>query len=375
MYFYVDESGNTGNHLFDENQPNLYYGMLSCRKNLDVIAEPMLASLRTKLGVERLHAAELGVARLTPILERLSVFQKKNDVRFNFYKVVKPDHAIITFFDQVFDSGTNSAVPYHCYWTPLRYPLLFKVQFLFDRTLAAQAWQARLLQNRSACEEQLCAICEELLRRLDRLPDVRSRELIGGALRWTLSNPSEIGYGATNSENALQISPNLVGFQHVLAGISGRCTSAKREVKSIIVDRQSEFNNAQGFLNDIYRKLRSTDFDMPFGMPNFDWQNMPDQDIEFRAGDQSAGLELVDIYLWVMKRMEEDKTMSPEGHRLIWNQRHRGVRDEISFAGLEKRWRFLSNLPEPDENSAASIRNHLEQVERQRLAVLASIDS
>jgi hypothetical protein len=110
-------------------------------------------------------------------------------------------------------------------------------------------------------------------------------------------------------------------------------------------------------------------------MPNFDWQNMPDQDIEFRAGDQSAGLELVDIYLWVMKRMEEDKTMSPEGHRLIWNQRHRGVRDEISFAGLEKRWRFLSNLPEPDENSAASIRNHLEQVERQRLAVLASIDS
>jgi hypothetical protein len=35
MYFYVDESGQTGLNLFDENQPYLYYGVLSSKTNLE----------------------------------------------------------------------------------------------------------------------------------------------------------------------------------------------------------------------------------------------------------------------------------------------------------------------------------------------------
>ena len=38
MYFYVDESGHTGPNLFDAAQPMLYYGVLSSRVNLDVVA-------------------------------------------------------------------------------------------------------------------------------------------------------------------------------------------------------------------------------------------------------------------------------------------------------------------------------------------------
>jgi len=38
MYYFVDESGNTGLHLFDAAQPLLYYGVLGARANLDVIA-------------------------------------------------------------------------------------------------------------------------------------------------------------------------------------------------------------------------------------------------------------------------------------------------------------------------------------------------
>ena len=59
MYFYVDESGNSGSNLFDPNQPRLHYGVLGCAKNLDIIAEPMLARLRKELGVKRLHAKDL----------------------------------------------------------------------------------------------------------------------------------------------------------------------------------------------------------------------------------------------------------------------------------------------------------------------------
>ncbi len=64
MHFYVDETGQTGRNLFDKTQPILSYGVLSSEADLDKVAEADLAALRKTLGVERLHAAELGVHRL-----------------------------------------------------------------------------------------------------------------------------------------------------------------------------------------------------------------------------------------------------------------------------------------------------------------------
>lgn len=73
MYCYVDESGNTGNNLFDTAQPVLYYGLLTSKTNLDATAEPLLNALRAKLNVERLHANELGVGRLSEIAPDLAL--------------------------------------------------------------------------------------------------------------------------------------------------------------------------------------------------------------------------------------------------------------------------------------------------------------
>lgn len=36
-----------------------YYGVLSAKVKLDVLAEPYLANLRRRLGVKHVHAAEL----------------------------------------------------------------------------------------------------------------------------------------------------------------------------------------------------------------------------------------------------------------------------------------------------------------------------
>lgn len=67
MHFYVDETGQTGRNLFDKTQPILSYGVLSSEADLDKVAEADLAALRKTLGVERLHAAELGVHRLSDV--------------------------------------------------------------------------------------------------------------------------------------------------------------------------------------------------------------------------------------------------------------------------------------------------------------------
>lgn len=81
----------------------LSYGVLSSPDDLDKVAEAGLAALRKKLKVQRLHAAELGIHRLGEVVDTLLILQKKHRMRFDVWQVVKRDHAIISFFDQVFD--------------------------------------------------------------------------------------------------------------------------------------------------------------------------------------------------------------------------------------------------------------------------------
>ncbi len=69
MHFYVDETGQTGRNLFDKTQPVLSYGVLSSDANLDKVAEADLAVIRKTLGVQRLHAAELGLHRLSDLVD------------------------------------------------------------------------------------------------------------------------------------------------------------------------------------------------------------------------------------------------------------------------------------------------------------------
>lgn len=56
MYFYVDETGQTGRNLFDKIQPVLSCGVLSSDANLDKVAEADLAVLRKTPAVQCLHA-------------------------------------------------------------------------------------------------------------------------------------------------------------------------------------------------------------------------------------------------------------------------------------------------------------------------------
>ena len=375
MYYYIDESGNTGLNLFDANQPKLFYGVLGCSANLDVIAEPLLTELRKELGVRRIHATELGVGRLIPIAKRIADFSKKHDLRFSLLKVTKEDHAVISFYDQVFDSEMNKAVSWHHYFTPLRYPMLMKVAFLFDDQLRKDAWAARRETNSAKSASALVTICNALLSRVDRLPDARSRELVSGALKWAAANPFEIEYGVGNKDTALQISPNLVGFQQVMQVMAVQSNRKGRSIRKITVDRQTEFNKAQGELASWYESLRAVKHNTDFGpgMPKFDYSMMPEVPPTFTPGDESAGLELVDVTLWITKRLEEKKDVPTQLRHLFASQTKRGLIDEVSLEAIDKRWRHLLSLPVPDKPIHGDLERHFEEVEEARKATVATL--
>lgn len=350
MYFFVDESGHTGKELFDKNQSTLFYGTLSSPVNLDIHLQGRLSRLRSMFGVNRLHAAELGIGRLNSIADDLIKIQHGFDIRFDFFSVNKPDHAIISFFDQVFDQGLNPAVPWTGYWTPLRYILLIKVAYLFNEDLAKKAWKARLEQNDAIAEKALAELCLEIIERVEELPDPRSKEIIGDALLWAFKNPSNIGYNSKGKLNQKQIMPNLIGFQSVLHGIAKRLSSQGKQAQSIVVDQQSEFNNAQKILMETYIKMKGVPFTTGPDLPSMDLDKIPTLPITVKAGTDSIGLELVDIYLWLFKRAYEKKEISPKLLNLIKPQFEKGFHDEVSIAAIQGRWKpYFENLPEPTE--------------------------
>ncbi|MGC1067768.1 DUF3800 domain-containing protein [Pantoea agglomerans] len=347
MHFYVDETGHTGPNLFDRTQPVLSYGVLSSANDLDKVAEAELASLRNKLGVKRLHAAELGMYRLDDVVDTLLVLQKKHRIRFDIWQVVKRDHAIISFFDQVFDQGLNPVVPWTAYWTPLRYPLLLNLSILFDDELAEKAWRARLEAHDERSSSLFSEVCGELLQRVHILGDVRSVELITDALSWAMTNYDELGYNCKTNKEKLQIMPNMIGFQSVLHGICARLGAPNRKA-DIIVDQQSQFNTTQRELNEFYYQIREQPWELGPGLPVMDMKNMPAEPLAFQSGTKSAGLELVDIYLWTFKRYMEQKDLTRPLSRLVYTNLKTARTDSVSLQSVAKRFKeFFEKLPEP----------------------------
>ncbi|MEF3968851.1 DUF3800 domain-containing protein [Escherichia coli] len=365
MHFYVDETGQTGRNLFDKTQPILSYGVLSSEADLDKVAEADLAALRKTLGVERLHAAELGVHRLSEVVDTLLVLQKNHRIRFDIWQVVKRDHAIISFFDQVFDQGLNPVVPWSAYWTPLRYPLLLNLSNLFDDELAEKAWRARL----EAHDERSCSlfseVCGVLLQRVHFLGDARSVELITDALSWAMVNFDELGYNCKTNKEKLQIMPNMIGFQSVLHGICSRLGAPNRKA-DIIVDQQSQFNTTQRELNEFYYQIREQPWALGPGLPVMDMKNMPAKPLVFQSGTMSAGLELVDIYLWIFKRYMERKELTKPLSRLVYTNLKTARTDSVSLQSVAKRFKeFFEKLSEPTAEMIEKA-NELRAVEETR---------
>ena len=219
------------------------------------------------------------------------------------YRITKKDHAIISFFDQVFDQGMNPAVPWTSYWTPLRFVLLFKLTLLFEEEDLKEAWAIRVERNNKKAEEKLSKFCSMLLTRINFIPDERSRVILQDGLTWAKKNPEKIDYNVSNKHESLSITPNLVGFQFVMQGIANRIKKHKVKRPTIIVDQQSQFNTTQKSLAEFYASAKASGhkFEIGPGMPEIDYSNMPDAPIAIKSGLESYGLEIVDIYLWLFK--------------------------------------------------------------------------
>lgn len=142
MYAYVDETGNTGNRIFDPEQPVFTTAAMITKTNFDMARRRDIAALAKKLGVTALHANELGTARIELIAPRLLGVLKKSDARFFVSRLEKRYLAAAKVYDTYFDQGENPAVPWNMYWVrSLRIMMMFKLAtFVITEEAAQVTW-------------------------------------------------------------------------------------------------------------------------------------------------------------------------------------------------------------------------------------------
>ncbi|QLZ70831.1 hypothetical protein FOLKNPGA_03650 (plasmid) [Legionella sp. PC1000] len=351
MFFYIDESGNTGSDLFNEEQPYLFYGLLSSKTNLDLLAVSEVSHIKQKYGIKYFHGRELSNNKITSLAPDLAKLQNKYKLRFDISSVTKKDLAIISFFDQVFDQGINPAFTWTGYWTPLRYIMLIKVAHLFDLPTLKQAWEARICLDHSKSKKIFVKVCNSLLSRLNKIPDSRSRELIKDTLSWAEANYDELGYHCSDVLMIKQISPNLIGLQSILYEVGEYIKSSHNSPVQIKIDNHQEFDLSKENLADYYAKLRLLNVieETPLGVSDF--TNMPLEKLSFSSYKTSIGIEIVDLILWIYQRYLQKKELPKAALNLLKKFAFKSKYHDISISGSESRAKsWIESFSKQDAN-------------------------
>lgn len=383
MYFHIDESGNTGNDLFNADQPRLSYGVISSRTNVDARGVDIHRRMLRKVGKTELHAKNLREEGIIAISEDLLALQKKMEFDFDFYFIEKKTLAVVVLFDSIFDAGINPAVRWESYWTPLRFMVVHKLAYILDQELLRTAWNLCIDRNAKRRQSEIVTLLTTIRdRALATDWDYRSKETIVDAVTFGIANPEALDFGHPDRK---LVSPNAVGFQFVGSCMARRLRSKKiRDAASIVVDRQTEFNQAQletsrvqRLMAEGWKKATPQERALFFNHPLYAHMDedelfnagLPTRDACIADSSTSIGLQIVDIYLWIAQRMMSG-SLPPRLTGLAKKIFRRSLVDGISMRGMEKRFEhFLSILPPIEQLTDEDLRSAAASIEKHRKSV------
>ena len=384
MFFHIDEAGNTGNNLFDLDQPRLSYGVLSSVTNVDALCTRTHRQIQKETGDAQIHANQLGLKGLAQVAPHLIDIQRKMQFDFDYYFIEKMDYALVLFFDAVFDAGLNEAVKWDVYWTPMRYMIIHKLAALFDESLLRESWRLCTESRIEKHESGIIQLLSEIKKRAEQSRlDARSIEIIVDALDFGIAKPLALDFGFPDQK---MVSPNAVGFQFVVSSIARRVRKkGRKKAHSILIDRQHQFNKAQigthYNLGRIAKGIKSAPqrernfyinhpLFVTFEEADITHQGLPERELTISKSADSIGLQVVDVYLWLANKLISGAEL-PDELGYLWSLfARRSSIDGISLDGMAQRFmafeRLLPSLESiSDEQKQAAkelIEKHREKV-------------
>ena len=324
---YIDETGNTGSNLFDENQPLFICGGMLVRKISATRID--LSEVRSILGVNELHGSEVGLSRLEQVAEILRNVIIEANPFFLFSVIHKPFLVGMKFYDCLFDAGTNPGVSgFHCVSILFKYLYMLKFIYVLEEKDLHDFWKAystkdldafsSLLQRLRPKYEQSCL-------------DPRGKELILDCLDGALQKPSDVlslGFIDADCPNVISV----VMFAHDINKHLGRY---KCSITDIVHDRQDQFRMA---IPEMFNAIKQTRmiWDLQNLYPEYENSAVLEGSLRMEDSEHSDPLQLIDTVLYIFK-----KGMSSDLHgnlgKLIQEIADRARPLFMTWQGIESR--------------------------------------
>ena len=148
MFAYVDETGNTGARLLEDDQPLFITAALMTRSDFDTRFGAQVRELAQRFDDDELHASKLGVGRLEEIASDLLSILRRAGPSF-FASIVEKRYVLGTkAFHTLLDPAENRAVPTQVFlMRPVRMTMAFKFAWLLDEEIAQLFWDALMEVN------------------------------------------------------------------------------------------------------------------------------------------------------------------------------------------------------------------------------------
>ena len=352
MFAYVDETGNTGKNIFDTEQPDFFTGALITKTDFDVLHSKRIQRIALRAGVPALHASEVGMGPIENAADDIFRLLKKIDAGFCITRIEKRYLLATKLYEVFFDSGENPATLRSAYnFKLLRMVMRLRVATLINEKIARDFWDILLARNEERACEKIPGICEALLARVSILPDRRSREIVSETLAWSRNHPEALdiftaGYQAKNDHM-----PNIVGFVSILNALELHSKRWKRPLRKIVHDRQSQFESSFA----AWHATLSNASDVPIETSGetIVLQKVAGSTSEVSASDDSTGIQIADLILWLSRQHFYGKHLSEKSDRLLSYVLQKCCYSDFSFDAAnqmveEQRHQIMATKPSPE---------------------------
>jgi uncharacterized protein DUF3800 len=340
---YSDESGNSGSNIFDGDQPWFWTGTLIATGDVQRVSGPIVDDACRRLGVTELHGKVLGLPRIEIIADDLVKAFDALRAQFVFTTLEKVHLASTKFVDTVLDSDVNMGVsPMHYGFRGLRMPLTAAIVETLTTQDQAEFWEA----YRTADGEAFRRILRRVDARIQALGRGRTKEILGDAFAWAIDHPTAV----LDFKRSKGDAPNMVAFGLIFDGIHDLLKETKQRVTKFVHDDQKEFGREMKVWFEALRSWTGDIGAMAF-MADLRRVNIIEAQFELRVSEDTAGLQLIDIVLWLYRRSLSDHLRNfPRTAELVNYVADRAILNRFSrdqlFESAEEAFNELGSIPE-----------------------------
>lgn len=377
MWAYLDETGNTGVNVFDDEQPYFITGWVASKLNLDVLMADNFKRKAETFGLGYLHANAINPDQRANYFSFLAANAKRYDVRFGICRIEKSYLVACKLVDVLFDSVENLGVPYHWYFNrTLRLSLVFSLVQIVPIELYKEFWKCLFIKNDNDRSQAFLAVVEDLSQLSNEVKDPRFREVFNSALDWARSHPESISLHLSK-KGSFGHAPNIAAFLPCMQMLD--CVSKAWGRKSISInhDRTNQFG---GMLSNLHKQIESGDLAKIPMLP------VDKSELNFVKGSkfailnsqESAGIQMIDAVLWMLGKAGPEMDV-PDGSQPLFNYLlNRGSMNDLSFATVSSNLQNETDkiMDRPfTEADHSRVRLTLEQLEASRLRAIARYEA